>query len=68
MKYGGGCHLRGRLVEVVIVDVQLGIRVGLSRGLESNADEVLAKNTGEDRIAKGAILVEDFVHDVLLGS
>lgn len=53
-----------RVIEIVVIDVQLGIGIGLTCLIESNADKVLAKNPGEDRAAQGAILVEDFIDDI----
>jgi hypothetical protein len=63
-------HARGQLgvrgrVEVVVVDVQHGVRVGLARGLEGDAYKVLAKHVGKDRGAEGAVLIEDLVDNVL---
>lgn len=55
----------GGAVEVVVVDVELSVWSGLLGGVESNADEVLAQNLGEDRVAKSSILGEDLVDDVL---
>lgn len=57
-------ELRVRAVEVVIVDVQLGVGVSLARGLEGNGDEALAKDVGEDGGAQTTIFVEDLVHDI----
>jgi len=55
----------GGRVEVVVVDVTLSIRSSLLGGLECDADKVLTKDTGEDRVTEGTILVEDLVDDVL---
>ena len=55
-------------VKVVVVDVELRVRSGLLGGVESNADEVLSKDTGEDRVAEGAVLSEDLVDNVLYNS
>lgn len=54
-----------RVVEVVVVDVEDGVRVRLSGGLEGDADEVLAEDLREDGLPEGAVLVEHFVDDVL---
>ena len=59
---------RGRAVQVVVVDVQLGIGVGGARGLEGDANEVLAEHVGEDAAAQRAILVEHLVDNVLEGA
>jgi hypothetical protein len=55
----------GGRVEVVVVDVTLSIRGSLLGGLESDADEVLAQDTGEDRVTESTVLGEDLVDDVL---
>jgi hypothetical protein len=55
-----------RVVKVVVVDVKLRVGVSLAGSLESNADEVLAQDTGEDRVAERAVLVEDLVDHVPL--
>lgn len=54
----------GGRVEVVVVDVELGVRVGGTGGLEGNADVVLTKNLHEDVLAEGAVLVEGLVDNV----
>jgi hypothetical protein len=56
----------GSRVEVVVVDVTLSVRSSLLGGLEGDADEVLAQNTREDRVAEGTVLGEDLVDDVLV--
>ncbi len=56
---------RRRAVEVVVVDVQLSIRVCCAGGVEGDLDKVLAQNLREDRVAKGTVLSEDLVADVL---
>lgn len=53
------------VVEVVVVDVENGVRVRLAGGLEGDADKVLAEDLREDGLAEGAVLVEHFVDDVL---
>lgn len=55
----------GGRVEVVVVDVTLSIRSSLLGGLERDADKVLTKDTGEDRVTEGTVLGEDLVDDVL---
>ena len=52
-------------VEVVVVNVELGIRSGLLGSVESDADELLAQDLGEDGVTEGTILSEDLVDDVL---
>jgi len=52
-------------VEVVVVDVQLGVGVGGAGGVEGDLDEVLAKHLGEDAVAERAVFVEHLVDDVL---
>ena len=66
-------HAAGQLggvgaVEVVVVDVQLGVRVGRAGRLEGDRDHVLAEDVVEGAAAEGAVFVEDFVGDVLLES
>ena len=56
----------GGAVEVVVVNVQLGVGSGLLGGVEGNADELLAQDLGEDGVAEGTVLSEDLVDDVLL--
>ncbi|KAG9966599.1 family 10 xylanase, partial [Aureobasidium melanogenum] len=51
-------------VEVVVVDVELGVGVGGAGGLEGNADVVLTENLHEDVLAESAVLVEGLVNDV----
>lgn len=65
-------HAPGQLggvgaVEVVVVDVQLGVRVSRAGRLEGNRDHVFAEDVVEGTAAEGAVFVEDFVGDVLLG-
>lgn len=55
----------GGAVEVVIVNVQLGVRGGLLSSVESDADELLAQDLGEDGVTEGTVLSEDLVHDIL---
>lgn len=62
---GGMGYVLVRLVEVVIVNVQLRIGISFAGSFESDANEVLAQDVREDRLAQGTVLVEDFVHDVL---
>lgn len=50
-----GLRIAGR-VEVIVIDVQLRVWVGLSGGLEGDADEVLAEDIGEDAGAEAAVL------------
>ena len=51
-------------VEVIVVDVKLGIRVSGACSAERDANEVLAENAAEDAVAEGAVLGEDLVDDV----
>ena len=55
----------GGAVEVIIVDVKLGVGGGLLSSIESDADELLAQDLGEDRVTEGTVLSEDLVDDVL---
>ena len=55
----------GGRVEVVVVDVTLSVRSSLLGGLESDADEVLTKHTGEDRVTEGTVLGKDLVDNIL---
>ena len=50
---------------LVVIDVELRIGIGCTSSFEGNSDEVLADNPGENTITQGAILVEDFIHDIL---
>lgn len=53
-------------IEVVVVNVQLRVRAGgLPSSVESDADELLAQDLGEDGVAEGTVLSEDLVDDVL---
>ena len=54
----------GRLPEVVVVVVELGLRVGLARELERLLDVVLADRLEPGRLAQRPVLVERLVHDV----
>jgi hypothetical protein len=54
----------GGAVEVVVVDVELGVRCGLLGSVESDADEFLAQDLGEDGVAEGTVFGEDLVDDV----
>ena len=56
----------GGAVEVVVVDVALSIRSGLLGSVESDANELLTQNTGENGVTEGTILREDLVDHVLL--
>lgn len=58
---------RGAALEVVLVDIQQGVGVGLMRRLEGDADEVLAEHLRENAVPEGAVFVEDLVDDVLKG-
>ena len=60
----GEIGVRGA-VEVVIVDIKLRVRRGFLCSVESDADELLAQDLGEDGVAEGTILSEDLVDDVL---
>jgi hypothetical protein len=55
----------GGRVEVVVVDVTLSVRSSLLGGLESDADKVLTKDTGEDRVTEGTVLGKDLVDNIL---
>ena len=46
-------------VEVVVVDVELRVGVGLAGGLEGDGHEVLAEDVGEDAGPEGPVPVED---------
>lgn len=52
------------LVEVIVVDEQLRVRVRSARSLERNGDEVFAENVVEDTAAHAAVFVENFVHHI----
>ena len=55
----------GGAVEVVVVNVELGVRGGLLSSVESDADKLLAQDLGEDGVTEGTVLGEDLVDDVL---
>jgi hypothetical protein len=57
----GLCLCVAGAVEVVVVDVELGLWVGGLCGSESSGDKVLAENVVEDGRAEGAVFVEDLV-------
>lgn len=50
---------------LVVVDVELGIWVCCTSCFESDPHKVFAENIVEDTVTKGAILVENFVYNVL---
>jgi hypothetical protein len=52
------------VVQVVVVDVQLGVGVGLAGGLEGDPDKVLAENVVEHAGAEATVLLEHLVDDV----
>jgi hypothetical protein len=56
----------GGAVEVVVVDVELSIGSGLLGSVESDADELLTQDLGEDGLTESTVLGEDLVDDVLL--
>lgn len=51
-------------IQVVVVNVELGVGVGFSGSLEGDGDEALAEDVREDGGAQGTVLVEDLVDDV----
>lgn len=51
-------------VDVVVVEVQLGVRVGLVGPAQGVGDVAGAERLEEDRLAVGAVLVEGLVDDV----
>ena len=59
----GGLGVGGR-VQVVVVDVELGVGVGSAGGLEGDTDVVLAENLHEDVLAESTVLVEGLVDNV----
>lgn len=50
------------------IDVKLRGRVSCMCGIESNIDESVSKDVGKDGAPQGAILIEDFVDDIILGN
>lgn len=50
---------------LVVVDVELGIWVCSTSRFEGDPHKVFAENIVEDTVTKGAILVENFVYNVL---
>ena len=55
-------------VKVVVVDVELGLGVSGTSGLEGDADVVLADDLHPVALPESTILVEDLVGDVLRSS
>jgi hypothetical protein len=53
-------------VQVVVVDVELGIRVGGAGSAERDANEVLTEDTRENAVAEASILVEDLIDNVIV--
>lgn len=60
-----GVDLAAGVVEVVVVDVKLCGGVGGFGGAEGNVDEGFTEHVVENGGAEGAVVVEDFVHDIL---
>jgi len=58
-----GLGVSGR-VQVVVVDVQLGVGVGGTGGLEGNADVVFTDDLHEDVVAESTVLVKGLVNNV----
>jgi hypothetical protein len=59
-------HLRGPEFEVVVVEVELGVRVALAGPAESVGDVPLTELLQPDRVAQVAAVVDDLVDDVPL--
>lgn len=64
-------HTSGNLgvvgnVQVVVVDVELGVGISGACGAESDTNKVFAEDTAEDAVSKLAVLGEDLVHDIPL--
>ena len=59
-----GCRLGARLLDVVVVDVQLRVRVRRARRLERDRDVGRAERVVEDVRAPRTVVVERLVHDV----
>jgi len=57
-------ELGARVVQVVIVKVQLCAGVGSSGGLEGNINELLAEKPVEDGVTECTVVLEDFVENV----
>lgn len=55
-----------RLVEIVIIDVELGSGISGAGSAESNTDKVLTENSAEDTVAEVTVLSEDLVDDIPL--
>ena len=57
-------RLRARILDVVLVDVQLRIRIRRARSLERDLDVGRAEGVVEDVRATGAVVVEGLIDDV----
>lgn len=53
-------------VEVIIVDVELGVGISGAGSAESNSNKVLTKNSAEDTVTEVTVLSEDLVDDIPL--
>ena len=62
---GGDLCIVGN-VEVIVVDVELGVGVSSAGGAERNADKVLTEDAAEDTITETTVLGEDLVDDIPL--
>lgn len=54
------------VIEVVVVDVQLGGGISGASSAEGNTNEVLAEDSAENTITERAVLSKDLVDDVPL--
>jgi hypothetical protein len=58
-------YLGTSIIQVVVVDVELRIRVCGTSSFEGNVNKVFAKNSIENTVSPGSIILEDFVNNIL---
>lgn len=51
-------------VQVVVIDIELGVGIGGACCAEGNANEVLAENTAENTVAEIAVLCKDLIDNI----
>jgi hypothetical protein len=57
--------LGASIVEVIVVDVELGAGVDGSCGTEGDVDEVFAQDPVEDAVTEGTVVLENLIADIL---
>ena len=53
------------IVQVIIVDVELGTGIGTLSSTESDVDKVFAEDTVEDAVTPVSVILPDFVNHIL---